>query len=334
MPVDQGKGRDAKAAGNAGANPGAKVLDFTPSIVVRLPRIDYKFREGEPMPSNPIGFDASVPLSHYVGGLKAANVAFVGRYIASDAHQQWKVITPAEAVELAIAGIPLFPIHENTARSQTGTAAGHTDGTYAASYLPKIGVMPNTGVIVYYCEDYNVPPGDMPGIAAAFTAFGAALPGYQIGVYSCGDCNTSLKTQGLVVRKWLSGSTSFHGTQHAINTGDYDMRQGLPQDITINGSIINVDIDTVRPATADIGARLPWGGKIPGNSTLSVVAIQMLLNKAGQNPPLAPDDVTGSLTRTAIIASKHKYGLPENTSIDWAQWVPRLCADAGVAILS
>ena len=26
------------------------------------------------MPSNPIGFDASVPLSHYVGGLKAANV--------------------------------------------------------------------------------------------------------------------------------------------------------------------------------------------------------------------------------------------------------------------
>src|SRR5438132_6058030 len=259
------------------------------------------------MPSNPIGFDASTSLSHYVGGFKAANVAFVGRYIASESDQQWKVITPAEAVELAIAEVPLFPIYENTAK-QTGAATGHADGTYAASYLPKIGLMPNAGVIIYYCEDYNVPPGDMPGVAAAFTSFGAALTGYQIGVYSCGDCNTSLKAQGLVVRKWLSGSTSYHGTQHAIDTGDYDMRQGLPVNITINGRIINVDIDTVRPAGADIGARVPWDGKIPRNATLSVVAIQMLLNRAGQNPPLAPDDVTGNLTRAAIIASKHKYG--------------------------
>jgi peptidoglycan hydrolase-like protein with peptidoglycan-binding domain len=111
------------------------------------------------------------------------------------------------------------------------------------------------------------------------------------------------------------------------------MRQGVPVDITINGRSINVDIDTVRPAQADIGARVPWDGKIPRNAALSVVAIQMLLNRAGQNPPLAPDDMTGDLTRAAIIASKHKYGLPEDTSIDWVQWVPRLCADAGMTIL-
>jgi hypothetical protein len=35
----------------------------------------------------------------------------------------------------------------------------------------------------------------------------------------------------------------------------------------------------------------------------------------------------------AIVASMQKYGLPENTDIDWVQWVPRLCADAGVTIL-
>lgn len=60
----------------------------------------------------------------------------------------------------------------------------------------------------------------------------------------------------------------------------------------------------------------------------------MLLNKAGQNPPLDADDVSGTLTKAAIIASKRKYGLPPDTSIDWTKWVPLLCQDAGVGILA
>jgi Domain of unknown function (DUF1906) len=285
------------------------------------------------MPSNTTGFDACVPLSPYVGGLNAAHVAFVGRYIASDPKEAWKIITPSEAVELAIAGVPLFPIFENQERSQSGSSAGNIDGTYAAAYLPTIGLLPNSGVVVYYCEDFDVQAGDMANISAAFKTFGAALPGYGIGVYSCGFCNGQLGTQGLVVRKWISGSTSYNGTGPATAAGDYDMIQSVPSNITVNNRIINVDVDTLRVANADIGARVPWGGAIPQNAPLSVVAIQLLLNKAGQNPPLDTDDVSGSFTKAAIIASKQKYGLSPDTSIDWVNWVPRLCRDAGVNTL-
>jgi peptidoglycan hydrolase-like protein with peptidoglycan-binding domain len=60
----------------------------------------------------------------------------------------------------------------------------------------------------------------------------------------------------------------------------------------------------------------------------------MLLNKAGQTPPLDADDVSGNLTKAAIIASKQKHGLAPDTNIDWVRWVPLLCQDAGVRILA
>jgi hypothetical protein len=279
------------------------------------------------------GFDASVQLGPYVGGLQAAGVTFVGRYVARDTSDPPKLITPDEAVEFAIAGIAVFPIYEGP-EQQTGAETGTADGQYAASYLLTVGLLPNTGVTVYYAEDFDVQPDDMPEISAAFTAFRAGIPGYGIGAYSCGYCNSQLSAQGLIVKKWLSGSTSYNGTQAAIDDGDYDMLQGVPTDVTINNRIVNVDFDALRIADADIGARVPWGGAIPQNSPLSVVAIQMLLNRAGQNPPLAPDDVSGDLTNAAIIASKQKFGLPADTSIDWIRWVPLLCKAAGVVILT
>jgi hypothetical protein len=279
------------------------------------------------------GFDASFRLGPYVGGLKAAGVTFVGRYVARATDDPEKLITPDEAVEFAIAGIAVFPIYEGP-EQQSGAATGTADGQYAASYLPTVGLPPNAGVTVYYAEDFDVQSADMPEISAAFTAFRAALPGYGIGAYSCGYCNSQLSAQGLIVKKWLSGSTDYNGTQTAIDDGDYDMRQGLPTEVSINNRIVNVDFDTLRIADADIGARVPWGGAIPQNSPLSVVAIQMLLNRAGQNPPLAPDDVSGDLTNAAIIASKRKFGLPADTSIDWIEWVPLLCKAAGVEILT
>lgn len=91
--------------------------------------------------------------------------------------------------------------------------------------------------------------------------------------YSCGLCNGQLGAQELVVRKWLSGSTSYHGTSDATAAGDYDMIQSVPTDLTINNRVINVDVDTLRIANADIGARVPWGGAIPHNAPLSVAAI-------------------------------------------------------------
>lgn len=286
----------------------------------------------DPIPAD-TGFDASVPLSLYVGGFEAARVPFVGRYLASAPGAAWKTIKPQEAIELAIAKTPLFPIYENGA-VQTGKSTGEADGAYAAAYLPTIGLFPNTGVVVYYAEDFNVKSAKtMKAISDAFTSFGEALPGYGIGVYSCGFCNAQLAAQKLVTKKWLSGSTSYNGTKDAIKNRDYDIFQGVPKDVVINNRTINVDLDVLGPGGKDIGARVPWGGAIPQNAPLSVVSIQMLLNKAGQKPPLDPDDATGTLTKAAIIASKRRYGLPEDTNVDWVKWVPLLCKDAGIAIL-
>jgi hypothetical protein len=281
-----------------------------------------------------IGFDASLPLGPYVGGLNEAGVTFVGRYVARTTDDPKKLITPGEAIEFAIANISVFPIYEGPA-DQSSAETGKADGLYTASYLPTVGLLPNTGVIVYYAEDFDVQPTDMPGISAAFEAFAAALPGYDIGAYSCGYCNAQLAAQGLIVRKWLSASTTYNGTEPAIRTGDYDMLQSIPTNAPINKRVVNVDPDTLRLGGADIGARIPWNGAIPQNGPLSAVAIQMLLNKTGQTPPLAPDDVRGNLTDAAIIASKQKFGLsPADTSIDWTEWVPRLCEAAGVKILT
>jgi len=278
------------------------------------------------------GLDASVLISRCIGGFKAAGVLFVGRYVANHTSIPDKLITPAEAVELAIAGIPVFPIFENGAK-QTGTATGQSDGAFAAGHLPTVGLLPNTGVVIYYAEDFDVQSSDMAGIIQAFTAFGPQLPGYGIGIYSCGFCTGELFARGLVARRWLSCSSSFNGTRQALRNGNYDMAQAVPKDIEINTHTINVDLDTLRDAGADIGARTPWGGAIPQNAPLSVVAVQMLLNKAGQTPPLATDGGLGPLTKAAIVASKQKHGLRPDTSIDWATWVPLLCQDAGVSIL-
>jgi hypothetical protein len=64
------------------------------------------------MPPNTIAFYACVPLDRYIGGLAAAGIDTVGRYLAPGAANAWKVMAPAEAVALAIAGIKVFPIHE------------------------------------------------------------------------------------------------------------------------------------------------------------------------------------------------------------------------------
>src|SRR5215469_8723119 len=265
------------------------------------------------------GFDASVLISPCIGGFHAAGVLFVGRYVASHTSIPDKLITPEEAVELAIAGIPVFPIFENGA-NQSGSATGEADGRFAAGHLPTVGLLPDTGVVIYYAEDFDVQSSDMPGIVAAFEAFGPALPGYGIGVYSCGFCNAQLAAQGLVTRRWLSCSSSFNGTTHALQTGDYDMAQAVPREIVINNHTIDVDLDTLRAAGVDIGARVPWGGAIPQNGPLSILAVQMLVNKAGQNPPLATDGDSGPLTKNAIVASKQKHGLPADTTIDWVNW--------------
>jgi hypothetical protein len=279
------------------------------------------------------GLDASVPLGPSIDGLAQAGVKFVGRYIASRTTKPEKIVTPSEAVELAIAGIALFPIYEGIQPSSSGATQGNSDGSYAATYLPTIGLSPDTGVVVYYAQDIDVDAAAINGIAAAFKAFGAALPGYGIGSYSCGFCNSQLYQQGLISKKWLSQSADYNGTKSARQQKDYDIIQEMPANVTINNYDVPIDPNNLGPDNPDTGARVPWGGAIPENAPLSVLAVQMLLNRAGQIPPLVTDGESGPRTNAAIITSKKRFGLPPDTSVDWSRWVPQLCNAAGVQVL-
>lgn len=279
-------------------------------------------------PPHTVGFDACVPLGIYVGGLAAAGVRMVGRYVAPGVGNVWKVIAPSEAVELAIACMPVWPIFETTGRPN-GAAEGNADGRFTARYLPTVGLLPHTGVVIYPTVDFDAQPDDVPGIAASFRAFGLATPGYELGAYAGGYVNERLVARRLIVRRWLTASQGYLGTEAAIAAGDYDMIQRVPEDITVNAAGINVDPDSLHMAKTDIGARVPWGGAVRRGATLSAAAIQMLLNKAGQQPPLDVDDVSGNLTKAALRAWLRGNGF---TSLDWDEAIPALLAQAGVAI--
>jgi hypothetical protein len=276
-------------------------------------------------PPNTFGFDASVPLSRVVGGLSAIGVTGVGRYVALGEVNAWKVLTPTEAVELAIAGIAVFPIYETTA-----SAADHrsADGAYANGYLPSVGLFPDTGVCLYDTQDGDATAANMPAIIPAVKSFFAQTPGYRRGIYAGGYCATQLKEQNLIDLVWITQSMEFTGTQQVLSGDGWDMVQRLPADMTINNAFINVDPDSKRLPNADIGARVPWNGAVPENAVLSVVATQMLLNKA-TNAGLATDNESGPNTDAALAAFLVKGGFE---TLTWGGAIEALLEQAGVSI--
>lgn len=283
------------------------------------------------MPANTSGFDACVSLDRYVGGLKWAGVDFVIRYIGSTPAWVGKYITPEEAVSLAIAKVALVLVYETTGRP-SGKLIGENDGEYAAQVAPTIGILPNTGAVIEYTEDKDTTAAEIPGIAAAFQAFKDMLPGYDIGSYGGGYCNAQMAARGLIKIKWLTQSQGFNGTQEAIASGDYDVIQRLPANVTINGSMINIDPDSLHVAGADIGARIPWGGKIPLGAPINTTSLQMLLKMAAPAvapPPLQVDDISGNDTKAALAEFAGKYGFGP---ADWDSIIPQLIADAGLKI--
>lgn len=280
------------------------------------------------LPPNTIAFDACVPLDHVAAGLGAAGFSAVGRYIAPGAANSWKVISMAEAVTLAIARIAVFPIYE-TSGDPNGSAEGEADGRFAASYLPSVGLAPNSGVVVYYAEDMDTAESEMDDVAAAFSGFGRALgAGYAVGSYGGGYCNAQLAQRGLIAKKWLTQSQGFNGTKQAIAAGDYDMIQRLPADLRIGRyGTVNVDPDSLRTPDIDIGARVPWDGKVPAGAPINVYALARLLTIIGRLPH--HEAPTGAAVKVAL----REY-MATRRHLDWDGTIPRLLADAGITIIA
>lgn len=282
-----------------------------------------------PNPPNTSGFDACVSQDRYVGGYKAAGIDWVGRYIAPGAANAWKVITPEESVGLAIASIAVMPIFESAAqRSLDGAAAGTADGQFSLSYLPTVGLMPNDGVIVEATVDFDPEASAYPAIGAYFKALAAALaPGYGVGAYAGGAVLDALAD--VIKIRWLTQSMGFSGTEAAIADGKYDIIQRLPLNMTIDGAVINVDPDSLHVANGDFGARVPWDGAVPEGAPFSAASIQLLLNRAGQQPPLGVDDVSGQGTKAALNVWLAKGGFKV---LDWNGAAQALLDAAGVPL--
>jgi hypothetical protein len=283
----------------------------------------------EDVPPNTTGYDACVSQDRYIGGFATAGLGWVGRYIAPGTANAWKVVTPEESVALAIAGVKLMPIFESTAqRSLDGGAAGAADGQFALSCLPTVGLMPNDGVVLEGTTDFDPPPSAYPAIVAYYTALAAALaPSYGVGAYAGGAVLGALA--GAIKVRWLTQSMGFAGTEAAIAAGDYDIIQRLPENFTVNGAAINVDLDSLRVPGFDFGARVPWDGAVPEGAPFNSASIQMLLNKAGQTPPLGVDDVSGQGTKAALAAWLAKGGF---SALDWNGATQALLQAAGVPI--
>jgi Domain of unknown function (DUF1906) len=282
-------------------------------------------------PPNTFGFDASVDCSPVMAGLTAAGDKFIMRYAGTMDAWAGKIITPAEAVLASLLGIGVVPIWESSAqRSLQGNSAGQEDGANLQAYLPKIGLMPTTGVIAYATSDFDSLESQYPAVSAYYQGFGTALGvGYDVGAYANGYTANRLKQDGIIVSRWVTQSMGFTDTEQDLAAGEFEIAQRLPVNASINGAVINIDPDSLIAPTTDIGARVPWGSMVPQGASFNAGAIQFLLNKIGQSPPLGMDDALGNLTNTALKAWLAKNNFP---ALAWGGAIEALLQQAGISI--
>jgi hypothetical protein len=282
-------------------------------------------------PPNTTGFDACVDTSPYAAGLNAASITFVWRYAASGPSNEWKEIQQPEAILLGLLGINLAIVWETTAnRSLSGAMAGTADGEDCKAFMLTVGLPPGLGCIVCPTTDMDIAESQYDAVKAYYAAFAAALgAGYQIGCYGSGYLINKLKNDGVIVLRWETQSMGFDDSAADAAAGDYDVIQRAVANLTVNGGVINVDPDSLHTPTVDVGARLPFNGCVPKNATFNAAINQVLLNKAGQTPPLGIDDASGNATNVALKAWLAKNGFPE---LAWGGAVEALLKQAGVAI--
>ena len=111
------------------------------------------------------------------------------------------------------------------------------------------------GSAIYFAVDYNASQADLENyVIPYFKGVKEAMGNsYKIGAYGSGLVVNTLRVEGLCEFRWLSESSSYYGTQEAIDNGAYELHQiyvsPAPQ---VCG--IDVDYDTKKPETDNIGA--------------------------------------------------------------------------------
>jgi Rv2525c-like, glycoside hydrolase-like domain len=208
--------------------------------------------------------DTNCDVTDQLPALQAAGITTIGRYLDRLGPEEEKVIKPAEARAMAVAGLRLFLIFEIGGRP-SGSAQGHLDGRWSAKYLPTIGAP--AGAAIYYAVDYDAQRDDMPGILAAFATFHAAVvaAGYRAGVYGSGDVCTAVIAGGSATLSMLSCSVDWSGSEAYAASGQWALLQHPPR------PLCGIDCDT-DVANGDFGDFVPFAAPLAATNPNSVPA--------------------------------------------------------------
>ena len=171
-----------------------------------------------------------------------------------------KVITKEEAQAILNAGLQLGIVYEARNGNQLEaftSETGHNDAAAAFTYASETIKQPFESAI-YFAVDLDITDTQMKDNVIpyfkAIQSFFEKNKGYKIGVYGCGTVVNTLKNLGLCEYRWLSESTSFSGTQKALENHEYELAQQYHKDITIC-NISSLDKDVLREGLTlnDIG---------------------------------------------------------------------------------
>ncbi len=198
--------------------------------------------------------DLASNTTRHASCLSENGVQVVFRYYCSDRHK-WKRLGKEEAAVLSEHGINIGVVYQNAQihsynfTFEKGLWAGNDAQNYASDVIGQ-----PSGSAIYFAVDYNASEEDLnnnviPFFKGVKEAFGEG--GYEIGVYGSGLVINKLYENGLAKYRWLSSSTSYHGTRQAINEGEYEMRQFSRGGHTICG--LNVDFDSTLNSGTEIG---------------------------------------------------------------------------------
>lgn len=207
-------------------------------------------------------FDTPWNTAAKVQCLKDAGIQTIIRYYNNgNSHAlPQKRLELAEAQVISNAGLQLaviFQARQNKVEDFSFDQ-GHQTGTTAFDWAKNTIGQPLNSAI-YFAVDYNAPDADIQnniipffkGVHQAFNELSANSIEYKVGAYGSGlVCNT-LKDQSLSDYRWLSDSSSFHGTKEALENGTYEMNQIYPP-----GKVCGLDVDynLKNPSVSDIGS--------------------------------------------------------------------------------
>ena len=201
--------------------------------------------------------DTSTNTTDQVSCMASQGIQVIFRYYASSVN--WKVITLSEAQAISDAGMQVGVVFEDGNNLNSFTEdTGYNNAISAYNYATETINQP-FGSAIYFAVDLDVTDAQInsniipyfEGIQSALNSLNSGEPNYKVGAYGCGAVVNTLMNEGLCDFRWLSESTSYNGTEAALENGHYELAQQYEEGLEI--CTISVDKDILNDDATEIG---------------------------------------------------------------------------------